>query len=73
MIRVNCRGCQNFTGTECKQYGDDPMKAAKNCAHDAFVEYIPIKRKRKPSRKSGQGREGGRHGIDRKHRPGTGV
>ena len=50
MIRVNCRGCEKFTGTECKQYGDDPMKAAKNCAHDAFVEYTPIGKKKAPRR-----------------------
>lgn len=62
MIRVNCRGCKNFTGTECKQYGDDPVKAAKNCAHDAFVEYIP--KERKNPKKT---REGGRkHGNERK-------
>ena len=73
MIRVNCRGCKNFTGTECKQYGDDPIKAAKNCAHDAFVEYPPIGKKKRPGGKQGRGREGGRHGIDRKHHQRTGV
>ena len=75
MIRMNCRGCGNFTGTECKPYGDDPVKAAKNCAHDGFVEYIPIKRKgRRPDRKRSSGRqEGGRHGTDRNHDRRKGV
>ena len=62
MIRVDCRRCMNCTGEECKLYGDDPVKAAKNCAHDHFVNYIPRERK-KPKKN----REGGRkNGIDRK-------
>ena len=46
MIRVDCRRCTNCTGEECKLYGDDPVKAAKNCAHDHFVNYIPRERKK---------------------------
>lgn len=67
MIRVNCKGCINFTGTECRQYGDDPVKAAKNCAYDGFVEYIPVKKRgQRPGRRRSTGcKEGDRHGTDR--------
>lgn len=60
MIRVNCRRCKNFTGEECRLYGDDPLKAAKNCAHDAFEGYTP---KEKKNHKNKGGRK---NGIDRK-------
>ena len=60
-IRVNCRNCGNCTGEGCKPYGDDPAKAAKNCAHDNFVNYIPKERK-----KNNKNNKGGRkHGTDR--------
>ena len=51
MIRVNCRHCTNCTGEECRLYGDDPVKAAKNCAHDGFVNYIPKVPKKNQKRK----------------------
>lgn len=51
MIRVNCRRCRNCTGEECKLYGDDPVKAAKNCAHDGFVNYIHKDPKKTTKRK----------------------
>lgn len=53
MIRVNCRRCRNCTGEECKLYGDDPVKAAKNCAHDGFVNYIPKDPKKTKNHKGG--------------------
>lgn len=61
MIRVNCRRCKNFTGEECRLYGDDPMKAAKNCAHDAFEGYIPKEKKKNHKNKGGH-----KNGIERK-------
>lgn len=60
VIRVDCRRCKNCTGEECRLYGDDPVKAARNCAHDAFANYIPKERKKR-KRKGGP-----KHGIDRK-------
>lgn len=73
MKRVDCRRCAKCTGSECKIYGDDPVKAARNCAHDAFAEYAPIAKKKRPGRKRAEGKEGGSHGVDRKHHQRTGV
>lgn len=73
MKRVDCRWCMNCTGTECKLYGDDPVKAARNCAHDGFREYAPIAKKKRPGRKRAGVKEGGSHVIDRKHHQRTGV
>lgn len=73
MKEVDCRRCKNCTGTECKLYGDDPVKAARNCAHDRFREYTPIAKKKRPGRKRAGSKEGGSHGIDGKHHQRTGV
>lgn len=49
MKRVDCRWCVNCARNECKLYGDDPVKAVRNCAFDGFRNYI--QRKRKPKKK----------------------
>ena len=54
MIRVDCSRCTSCTGDGCKHYGDDPVKAAKNCAHDGFVNYIPVQRKKTNKHKGGR-------------------
>ncbi len=43
MIEIDCRKCGNLkaTGDGCKLYGNDPRKAAKACAADAFKNFTP--------------------------------
>ena len=39
MLEMDCRKCQNCTGTRCIKYGDNATKAVKACADDGFKEY----------------------------------
>lgn len=39
-IEVNCNVCSNCTGSECLKYGADADAAVKQCAEDAFKNYV---------------------------------
>lgn len=39
-IEVDCNVCSNCTGSECLKYGNDADVAVKQCAADAFKNYV---------------------------------
>lgn len=39
-IEIDCNKCSNCTGDECLKYGADADQAVKQCAQDAFRNYV---------------------------------